>query len=215
VVLALDQLPSDPGMMTILIVVSSAAGVAAATRPIPCNRAISSGRSRDGNGTALGQGCYHFRIRGHHPDCPGFRNHVIIIAGKTRCAGCTGLAIGGLVGILIGVVLALDQLPSDPGMMTILIVVATLLSVTALLENLLGRSPIVHMASNAILVIGLITLTAVLSLHEMGAGLLGLLAAFAVLGLRMEISSVNHDLICGTCPNGVRDPADAWRPPTV
>jgi len=35
-------------------------------------------------------------LRGHHSDCKNFSTHVIRIGGKTFCAGCTGLLLGGL-----------------------------------------------------------------------------------------------------------------------
>lgn len=35
-------------------------------------------------------------LRGHHPRCKNFSPHVIQMGGKTFCAGCTGLLLGGL-----------------------------------------------------------------------------------------------------------------------
>jgi len=35
-------------------------------------------------------------MRGHHPECKNFSAHVIQISGKTFCAGCAGLLLGGL-----------------------------------------------------------------------------------------------------------------------
>ena len=43
-------------------------------------------------------------MRGHHPDCERFSTHVFRIGGRTLCAGCTGLFLGGsmaLVGTLV------------------------------------------------------------------------------------------------------------------
>ena len=35
-------------------------------------------------------------LRGHHPECKNFSAHVIQMGGKTFCAGCAGLLLGGL-----------------------------------------------------------------------------------------------------------------------
>jgi len=35
-------------------------------------------------------------MRGHHPECKNFSAHVIQMGGKTFCAGCAGLLLGGL-----------------------------------------------------------------------------------------------------------------------
>lgn len=35
-------------------------------------------------------------VKGHHPDCEAFSTHVMRIRGRTLCAACTGLLIGGV-----------------------------------------------------------------------------------------------------------------------
>jgi len=38
-------------------------------------------------------------IKGHHPDCEGFSDHVIHVGNHTVCAACAGLFIGALVAL--------------------------------------------------------------------------------------------------------------------
>jgi len=39
-------------------------------------------------------------MRGHHPDCERFSAHVFQMGGRSLCAGCTGLFLGGLMALV-------------------------------------------------------------------------------------------------------------------
>jgi protein-S-isoprenylcysteine O-methyltransferase Ste14 len=45
-------------------------------------------------------------VGGHHPDCGSFSGHIVKFMGKVYCAGCSGLVLGALTGLL-GLILSL------------------------------------------------------------------------------------------------------------
>ncbi len=40
-------------------------------------------------------------IRGHHPDCENFQPHILVFKNVVYCAGCSGLAIGAILSLII------------------------------------------------------------------------------------------------------------------
>jgi len=68
------------------------AGVFAAVSPKTCSRILS---RKTGNSSSLRK-----RIKGHHPICAAFSTHVVKMGGRTLCAACTGLFLGGVSAIV-------------------------------------------------------------------------------------------------------------------
>ncbi len=81
---------------------------------------------------------------------------------------------------------------------------ATLLGATASAAGLVGlygpSPPGVHAAANLALVSGMALLTIVLAGHGLEAGALGVLAALALVGLRIEMSRWRHLSVYAGCP---------------
>ena len=77
------------------------AGMVAVFSPNKCSRAISFRRKqRETRKDARKSFDKSPGLRGHHPDCGNFSAHVIQVGGRTLCAGCTGLFIGGLMALV-------------------------------------------------------------------------------------------------------------------
>ena len=72
-------------------------GILAVFSPTRCSRIFDFGKkpSRPFLGKFASHGTFS-TLQGHHPDCGNFDAHVFQIGGKTFCAACTGLLLGGL-----------------------------------------------------------------------------------------------------------------------
>lgn len=142
-------------------------------------------------------------IRGHHPDCEKFSNHVLWISGKPYCAGCTGLALGAalsVVGSALYFFFGVFLLDAEVAFW-----LGALMVALGLVQHFvdLGSSHL-HMALNVALVCGSFMLAA--SLNAMGVSFyveayhLGL-AVFWVAS-RIRVSQEEHIRVCASCGFG-------------
>ncbi len=185
-----------------ILAVISGAGIVATARPSECRGLVTPRRqpeaSRDPAENA--EGSARFPLAAHHCSCGRFADHTVQVGGRTFCAGCLGMAAGGVCGIVLAAALGAGLLFLDgtAGL------VATLLGATASAAALIGlydpSPPGVHAAANLALVFGLALLAVVLASHGLGAGALGVLAALAVVGLRIEMSRWRHLAVYAGCP---------------
>ncbi len=75
------------------------AGAIAGARPSSCSRASTTDTTSHDRTEALGgamNGTQALSREGHHYSCDAYSQHVVSVRGRVYCAGCTGLAIGGL-----------------------------------------------------------------------------------------------------------------------
>lgn len=148
----------------------------------------------------LGHGSSSSRTVGHHPDCERFRGHVVWYNGHPLCAGCSGLALGALIGI-IGSVLYffLGFHPFTPEVVFWLGAASVALGLTQHFIDL--DSPHVHLLLNVALVCGSFMLAS--SLDAMGASFyveayhLGLVVFWVA--TRIRVSQEEHILVCSAC----------------
>ncbi len=139
-------------------------------------------------------------MAGHHPDCERFRSHVVWYNGHPLCAGCSGLALGALMGI-IGSVLYffLGFHLFMPEVVFWLGVVSVALGLTQHFIDL--DSPHIHLLLNVALVCGSFMLAS--SLDAMGASFyveayfLGLVVFWVA--TRIRVSQEEHLLVCSAC----------------
>ncbi len=57
------------------------------------------------------QNIMDIEFKGHHPDCGNFSGHVLHLANKTCCVGCTGLTIGAILSISGTLLYLTNKLP--------------------------------------------------------------------------------------------------------
>lgn len=139
---------------------------------------------------------------GHHPDCSEFESHTLRSGDRVLCAGCTGLAIGA--GLSIVVMAAYVVVPMDlPLVMVYLLMgVGALLVVANYVEiAFFSLRPLNHALWNASMVVGFLFVVIGI-LHLTGnpfVGLLGVVIAFLWLDTRIQISSWKHSETCGAC----------------
>jgi len=80
-------------------------GIIAAIYPSRCSQILHLGRSKNSPYYWSKNNIREEKmgIRGHHPTCNNFSEHIIRIGSKTYCAGCLGMIIGGVIVLLGGV----------------------------------------------------------------------------------------------------------------
>jgi hypothetical protein len=148
----------------------------------------------------LGHGSSSSRMVGHHPDCGRFRGHVVWFNGRLLCAGCSGLALGALMGI-IGSVLYFF-LGSHLFMPDVIFWLGVVSVALGLIQHFIDLdNPHVHLLLNVALVCGSFMLAS--SLDAMGASfyveayLLGLVVFWVA--ARIRVSQEEHILVCSAC----------------
>jgi len=184
------------------IALVSLLGIVAALRPSGCNRLLrfSSENPRAGSTTPGPRGCTAQGFAGHHLDCGAFSNHTFRIGGRTICAGCAGMVAGGTAGVLLGLAVASGVLPTDrtfaPAM--------GLLGAPLAAAGILGAGRVTGGAgtralASFVLVAGSVLLVASVAEQGLFPGGFGLAAALAVLGLRVDLSRLQHQFACAEC----------------
>lgn len=148
------------------------------------------------------------RIRsGHHPECEGFSSHILKVGNKTYCAGCLGLAIGAIIGILLLFIYLLvpDIVNSMP---YVIMIIMGLVFIMINFFNVVTRNKnsIVHVISNIILVSGFFLL--VVGFFEItksiSFGLLAVIISYLLLDTRIQLSHWHHERTCIQCPDSCK-----------
>ena len=173
-------------------------GISLALRPGWIGRAV--GR---GNGSSEGHGRVGTRgRRGHHPDCEGFASHVITTDKGTLCAGCTGLARGSVMAIVLMSVFAIIPARMSPGIPGLFVLFGMILIVVAFGEiSLPMRNAHLHSALNSFLVIGFffVVIGVFHSTRDATSALLAIVVSFLWLDARIHLSNWRHAKICESC----------------
>ena len=142
--------------------------------------------------------------KGHHPDCTQFQSHTIQIKNKTLCSGCLGLSIGSFLSILLMIIyMVIPHIPFTPWLYYLLLLGCIIIGLVYLEIMLPRRYTIVHIISNAFLIIGflLITISIIEITKNILYGLLCILFSFLWLHTRIQLSSYRHSVICVKCNN--------------
>lgn len=140
--------------------------------------------------------------KGHHPDCGQFGSHTIKIKDEILCAGCTGLALGSIVSILLmGVYILLpNEIP--PTILHILIMLGMVLIALNYIETVIPiRNTLLHLILNLFLVIGFffVVISIFQSAGSIIYGIFGVLMSFLWLDTRIRLSGWQHAKVCKDC----------------
>ena len=177
---------------------SSLLGISLALRPGWIGRAV--GR---GNGPSEGHGRVGTRgRRGHHPDCEKFADHVITADKGALCAGCTGLAGGCVVAIVLMIIFVIIPARMSPGVPSLVVLFGTIIIVVAFAEIALPkRNALLHSTLNSLLVIGFffIVIGVFHSTGDATSALLAIVVSFLWLDTRIHLSNWRHAKICENC----------------
>ena len=142
--------------------------------------------------------------QGHHPDCEPFKNHTIKIKNKILCTGCTGLAIGSIVSILL--MGAYISLPLPNGLPLTGLNILIMLGLALVFQNYIEtvsttRNVLLHLISNIFLIIGFFFV--VIGIFQLTGrityGIFGVIISFLFLDTRIQLSLWRHAKICKDC----------------
>lgn len=142
------------------------------------------------------------KLQGHHPNCINFKNHIIILRNKPRCAGCLGLIFGSVLSIFL-FIFVLFFLPKQPIIILHYLFILGLVMIPLILLEirLKKRQVIVHIFSNIILIISFFILTfSILGITgKLIYGILTIILCFFWLDTRIQLSNQRHSKICAYC----------------
>ena len=185
-----------------ILVAISSAGIVATARPTECLGLLSPGRRPETSREAPEnrEASARYPLVAHHCSCGRFADHTVRVGGRTFCAGCLGMAAGGACGIGLAVALAAGLLFLDgtAGLAGTLMGAAA--SAGGLILLYRPSPPGIHAVANFAFVSGIVLVAALLASHGLAAGALGVLAAIALVGLRVEMSRWRHLAVYAACP---------------
>ena len=138
--------------------------------------------------------------RGHHPPCGRFSTHIISVAGRTLCAGCTGLVLGALISIAGSLVYFFIGLRLGDSYVIFWFGFALIL--LGLFQHRIDLDdPLIHALLNVVFVFGALLLE--VGVDDINGSLLvqSYLLAITVYWImsRIVLSEVDHVSICGRC----------------
>ena len=141
--------------------------------------------------------------RGHHPICEPFRGHTISLGRKDRCAGCTGLAAGSVLVIVLSLIYAAypDTMEWLDGLA--MAYVGTMLVVLTLFAAAAGGvESRASLGLNFLMVLGfgMVAVGLLESTGELAWGLVGVVLSALWMDTRIMLSRWNHATVCTVCP---------------
>lgn len=138
---------------------------------------------------------------GHHPDCDQFEQHILKIKNKKVCTGCTGIALGSIISIILICIYLFSQVNYSVFYYLFLIFGLIFVFQIYLEIMVIIRNRIIHMLSNVLHVIGFFLIT--ISIFELTSSIIytsiSILLSFLFLDTRIQISLYKHCLICKKC----------------
>jgi len=140
--------------------------------------------------------------QGHHPVCEQFINHTIKFNSKILCAGCTGLAIGSIISIVLMAIYILLFNDISQSILVIIILIGMVLITINFIEVIISfKNTGFHVMSNVFLVLGFSFV--VIGIFQLtGAiiyGLFGIIISFLWLDTRIRLSNWRHYTLCTQC----------------
>jgi hypothetical protein len=138
--------------------------------------------------------------KGHHPPCGRFTTHTLSVAGRTICAGCTGLVLGAMIAIAGSLTYFLIGLsPTDP---IIVFWLGFAFVTLGLLQHRIDLdNPLIHASLNVVFVLGAFLLE--VGVDSINGSILAntyllVITAYWIVA-RIALSEADHASICGRC----------------
>jgi hypothetical protein len=138
--------------------------------------------------------------KGHHPPCGRFTTHTLLVAGRTICAGCTGLVLGAMIAIAGSLAYFLIGLSStDP---IIVFWLGFAFVTLGLLQHRIDLdNPLIHASLNVVFVLGAFLLE--VGVDSINGSILVhtyllVITAYWIV-TRIALSEADHASICGRC----------------
>ena len=140
----------------------------------------------------------------HHPVCNKFRSHTIQINGMIHCAGCTGLACGASISILLMCLYFVMPKRIPTFFFFSFIVIGLILIFSNFVQIIFHhKNAKLHLFSNILLVIGFFLIVS--GMFQLTGrtifGILGIMISFLWLDTRILLSKLQHTRLCKDCSN--------------
>jgi len=142
------------------------------------------------------------KLKGHHPTCNSFKNHVILLGDSVYCAGCNGLVLGSILAIsIMGIYMVLDYSVSQP-LTDLIFTLGFLFVLLNYIDTLYyHNTPVLHVISNTMLTCGFLCIVIAVSekTGEASFGIIAIIFSVLWLDVRIHLSQYKHKYICSQC----------------
>ena len=144
---------------------------------------------------------------GHHPDCDCFQLHTLRVRDGTYCAGCTGLAIGSVISIILMGLFLIFQISLPERSLQLFVTGGLVVIILNYIETIYKkRIALLHVISNIAFVSGFLAI--VLGTYMLSGrviyGFFAIVLSSLFLFTRMRLSSWHHSRICDICNRGCK-----------
>lgn len=139
---------------------------------------------------------------GHHPNCIQFKSHAIRIKNKVYCAGCLGLALGGILSIFLMIIYIRIDFILSLDILYFLIILGLIIIGFVFVETILvKRNTFIHIISNSLLVLSFLIITIGITeiTSNILSGIIAIILTFLWLDTRILLSNRHHKLLCNNC----------------
>jgi hypothetical protein len=137
---------------------------------------------------------------GHHPSCKNFSTHTLQIKNRRYCAGCLGLALGGLISITLSLIFLITSIKIGYGWF--LSITGSILVILGLFQHRIDAdNPIFHLLLNIGFVLGTTLLLLGVDILTMNIFVEANFLAITVFWIQTRIiaSNEDHKQICLSC----------------
>jgi hypothetical protein len=175
-------------------------GIFAVLRPAPCNRILRSGKAGNGEASEVETGTA-IKIRGHHPDCESYTNHVFVRGDRMYCAGCMGLLTGAVLALLGAAVFFSGWLEMPGEGLPTLFIGGSLVAIGLVIFTIGSENRKLRFAINAAFPQGAFLVLASIQqrTQSLGSGLFVMLIILFWVITRVMLARWDHVRICGSC----------------
>lgn len=200
-----ENLTNEPNAklsITIAFIISCVFGISLAIKPSWIRRIFQNNKTA--RNTKMKSQTITHRISGHHVECNEFRGHTIKVKDQKICGGCTALAIGTVISIILILIWYVYPIKNSIWMYKGFFILGLFLIFQNIIELLLiKRQATVHFISCMFLIIGFFFV--VISTYHLTGNIyfsmIGLIVTFIWLDTRIQASTWNHRIICKKCEN--------------
>ena len=187
--------------------VACALGISMALRPNWRKRWFGDEGTIDGGSDDANEPLPGPRRRGHHPECETYASHTLTWRGKVRCAGCTGLAIGAFLVIVLGIVYV--RVPTSitwAAGPALVLAGVSLVALDLFAAWAGGIDPRANMTLNCLMVLGFafVSIGLLEATGEWTWGLVGVVFSVLWMDTRIQLSRWYHAAVCTVCPEGCK-----------
>lgn len=180
-------------------ILSCMLGISMAVRPNWIHRL---GKDQSSTKQTLPKQLEQISREGHHPTCKNFESHTIKISNKQHCAGCTGLAAGAVIGIVLMCLYLIIPFQMNDNIPELFLTIGFIIIGLIFLKIMtMPKTASTHIISNAglplgffFVVIGILELTG-----DIVSGLIAVIISFLWLDTRIQISNWRHTITCKVC----------------